>query len=330
MDEQSSSPVPSENNRTITVPVEQVVVDGERRPINKAKVAELKRSISSVGLLNPITVMVGKGEDGKETVRLVAGGHRLQAKIELGSATIQCTVLECDEALRFELAEIDEIFIRNDPSPAKHALLTGRRAEIIRELAVQEGTLSQNATASKQSQRRTGEITGPDSGSVRDHAEKTGESKDKVQRSRNRFEMIGRSILTTIVGTSLDKGIQLDALAKLPKEKQFELAKRASEGAAVLARATTGKPKPKPPQLVTPIDVGNALAEFVRWKNKYSGLEVMEGLTEQISEIREALSDALEGEEEDKDVEGEELGFEQGEASPKKRKKGNWWGRKGD
>ena len=60
MNEQPSSPAPSmkgiENNFLITVPVGQVVVEGERRTINEAKVAELMESIQSVGVLNPIVV----------------------------------------------------------------------------------------------------------------------------------------------------------------------------------------------------------------------------------------------------------------------------------
>jgi hypothetical protein len=53
-----------ENSKTITVPIGQIVVDGERRPINRAKLAELMESIRSVGMLNPI-VVVRRGEDGK-------------------------------------------------------------------------------------------------------------------------------------------------------------------------------------------------------------------------------------------------------------------------
>src|SRR6478672_1374932 len=100
--------------------------------------------------------------ENKENFELVAGFHRLEAMTRLGIATIQCTVLECDDALRVELAEIDENFIRSDPSPAEHALLTGRRREIIRALADQQGTLSQDETASRQAKRRAGQKTGPD------------------------------------------------------------------------------------------------------------------------------------------------------------------------
>ena len=70
---------------------------------------------------------------------MVAGGHRLEAFKRLRLPTIQCTVLARDEALRVELAEIDENIIRHNPSPAEHAILTRRRSEIIKELAAQKG-----------------------------------------------------------------------------------------------------------------------------------------------------------------------------------------------
>jgi len=136
--------------------------------------------------------------ESKGKFRLIAGRHRLDAAKRLGHATIPSTVLEYEDALRLELAEIDENLIHKDLSPAEHARLTGRRAEIIRQLAMQNGTVSQTATPSRQSQRRAGTETGYDPGSVRDHAVRFGESKDRVQRSKKRFESLGFSVGTGI------------------------------------------------------------------------------------------------------------------------------------
>ena len=71
---------------------------------------------------------------GEEEDALVAGQHRLVAIKQLGIPTIRCTFLDWDDALAVELAEIDENFIRHDLSPARHALMTERRSEIIEEL----------------------------------------------------------------------------------------------------------------------------------------------------------------------------------------------------
>jgi hypothetical protein len=49
---------------------------------------------------------------------------------------------------------------------------------------------------------------------TKDTAEKTGQSERKVQREAPRGEEIGTDALSKVVGTSLDKGEELDALAQ--------------------------------------------------------------------------------------------------------------------
>lgn len=188
-------------------------------------------SIWSNGLLNPIVVMRPE-EVGCDTVRLVEGLQRLEAIKRLGFLTIQCTVLECKEALKIEVAEIDEKFLRNDLSAAEHALLTGQRSEIMRELAA----VSQCARSSKQAFRRDGKETGQHVASVKDQAKRTGESADKVQCSKKRYEILGSRLLYKIVGTTLDSCGELDALAQLPEAERVELANRAASGKRVTAR----------------------------------------------------------------------------------------------
>jgi ParB-like chromosome segregation protein Spo0J len=273
-----------ENNKTITVPIGQVVVDGERRPINEAKVAELMESIRTVGILNPI-VVVRKGKNG---FRLVAGLHRREAMKRLGFASIQCTVLEHNDVLRIELAEIDENITRHNPGAAEHALLTVRRGEIIKELAQQSGTLSQATTSSNQALRRAGQRTGPDVASVRDQASKTGETKDKIQRSKKRGGLL-RDVLSRVRGTSLDKGVELDALAKLPKAEREDLADRAASGEAVSARTAGRKPKPQSHHKFQGTPRQRALGQFAAWVDNYGHLEHLAGVQQQILEIKMAL-----------------------------------------
>jgi len=200
-----------------------------------------------------------------------------------GVRTIQCTVLEFAGTLRIALAEIDENIIRNNPTPAEHAILTQRRADIIQEL---EGMLSRFATASKQALRRAGQRPGY-AASVRDQAKKTGQSKDKIQRSRMRSGILG-GLLNKVVGTSLDKGTELDALAKLPEEEREDLADRAASGEAVSARTADHKPKPKPGRgTVTRRE--KALAELDAWDARYHDLEELKGYEKHVADIQVAL-----------------------------------------
>jgi ParB/RepB/Spo0J family partition protein len=284
-----------ENNKTITIPIGQLGVDGERRPINEAKVAELMESIRSVGNLNPIIVVVQKPEGGEENVRLVAGLHRLEAMKRLGITNIQCTVLDVHGVLRIKLAEIDENIIRNNPTPAEHAILTQRRADIIQELARLHGTLSQNATASKQALRRAGQRPGHDAASVRDQAKKTGQSKDKVQRSKKRSGILG-GLLNKVVGTSLDKGTELDALLNLPVAQREALANRAASGEVVSARTTDRKPRPKPDHKPKLTRLQKADAELDAWCEKYKDLKVIEEMGPHLMDIGYHFAAAIEEE----------------------------------
>lgn len=297
MNDQTDSPEPSEieANQVKVVRIDRIIVAAGRRPLDEYKIAELMDSIQDVGHLQPIPVVARKGDEQLE-LQLVGGWHRLEACKRLGRTTIQCTVLSYDDDLLVELAQIDENLIRNDPSPAEHADLTGRRKRIITQLAAQDGTLSQLATASKQSQRRAGQKTGPDTGSSRDQANKTGESKDRIQRSNKRFEALGSALLTSIVGTSLDTGVELDALAELPVQVRAELVKRATAGDAVSAkkelrranRRARGELEQSPVN-----DLEDAFRELYAWLGKYRNVLEVNGLGEHMTVFYSALFNAV-------------------------------------
>ncbi len=73
-------------------------------------------------------------------------------------------------------------------------------------------------------------------------AEVTGQSKRDINRNVARAEAIGDDLLR-LTGTSLDKGVELDALAKLPEPERKELIERAVAGEVVTARVA---PPPTP------------------------------------------------------------------------------------
>ena len=114
------------------LPIDNVVVETTRRPIDEAKVLELMASIQEVGLLNAVLIRTNR--------LLVAGAHRLEACKRLGWTTIPCKFFERSNKLRAELAEIDENLIRSNPGAAEHAVLTERRAQIIEALAAEPST----------------------------------------------------------------------------------------------------------------------------------------------------------------------------------------------
>jgi len=107
------------------IPTVEVKINPGRRTANPEHIKELAKSISEVGLLNPITI------DHRNV--LIAGLHRLEAAKLLDWPEIECTVSSL-EGLQAELAEIDENFIRNDLSPVEYGELLLRRKAIYESL----------------------------------------------------------------------------------------------------------------------------------------------------------------------------------------------------
>ncbi len=103
------------------IEIGEVKVTPGRREAKEKHVHELADSISSVGLLNPITV--------DRSYTLIAGLHRLEAVKLLGWTEIECTVSTL-EGLQAELAEIDENLIRHELNYLDEGEQLTRRKEI--------------------------------------------------------------------------------------------------------------------------------------------------------------------------------------------------------
>ncbi len=103
------------------IAISEIRINPGRREADPKHVAELAKSISEVGLLNPITI--------DREHALIAGLHRLEATRLLGRTEIECTVSSLN-GLRAELAEIDENFVRADLTTLEYGDLLLRRKEI--------------------------------------------------------------------------------------------------------------------------------------------------------------------------------------------------------
>jgi len=108
------------------IKIDEVKVGTRKRKLDEERVRELAESIRELGLLQPI----GIRDDGT----LVFGWHRLEACKLLGWDEIEATVVSAEDALRGELAEIDENLIRNDLTALERAEHLARRKEIYEQL----------------------------------------------------------------------------------------------------------------------------------------------------------------------------------------------------
>ena len=211
--------------------IDTIAIPDRLRLMCPNTIEELAASFAEVGLLNPITVR--PNEDGGGYI-LVAGRHRWLAAQRCEWKTIHCIVKRDLDADKAELAEIDENLIRAELSPAERALHVDRRKAIYEKLHPETKHGGDRKSAkTKKSSRQVGDLK---KRFTKDTAGKTGQSERSVQRDASRGENV--AVLPDIVGTSLDQGAEIDALAKLPVDEQRELAARARSGEKVSAKQT--------------------------------------------------------------------------------------------
>ena len=226
----------SKSLRRSIVLIDDVWISPSRRAVDGAAVDRLIDSIREVGLLNPITVRIADNvvdpEDGQisDVTALVAGRHRLEAMRRLGADRIDCFFLDVDD-IHAELAEIDENLVRANLTPAQEAAAVTRRKSIYE-------TLHPETKATKDG----GTFRGNQHGEVSDNlsftratADATGKDRRTIERAAARGKELGDD-LKAIVGTSLDKGAELDALAKMGNDERAPLIARAKAGETVSAR----------------------------------------------------------------------------------------------
>ncbi len=158
------------------IAINEIKVNPGRREADLTGINELARSISEVGLLNPITI------DPDHT--LIAGLHRLEAAKRLGWTEIECTVCGL-EGLQAELAEIDENVVRTALSTIEYGELLERRREIYESLYPEtKAGLSQAAGMNRAIGKNVSDKMSPTSKSfARDTAGKLGVSVRTVERT---------------------------------------------------------------------------------------------------------------------------------------------------
>lgn len=112
-----------------------------------------------------------------------------------------------------ELAEIDENLLRAELSPAQRAAAVARRKEIWEVMHPTE--LSPESGINSRRPGRPAEF-------ATDTAKATGENPKRTREHLARAEALGPD-LHAVVGTSLDKGVELDALKELSPDERREL-----------------------------------------------------------------------------------------------------------
>jgi hypothetical protein len=214
----------SETNTTKIIDIADIVVPAKRlRALQPDKVNALAESMQAPqGLLQAIGVRPYPAPP----YCIIFGVHRLEAAKMLGWATIAATVLNGIDADQAELVEIDENLCRAELGPAEEAAhLAARKAIYLR--------LYPETRRGGDRSKSQDETLVP--AFLDDTATKTGKGRATVARKTARGERIND--VKSLAGTSLDTGIELDALSKLSKSEQYELIARAKAGEQISAAA---------------------------------------------------------------------------------------------
>ncbi|MFA4974930.1 MAG: ParB N-terminal domain-containing protein [bacterium] len=212
--------------KTELIDVDAIKVPLHRRQLSESAVASMMESIRNLGMRTPITVRM-LDEEATSEPELVTGGHRLEAAKRLGWERIECFVVEHESDALARLWEIDENLIRHALSPAQEAAAIAERKAIYEEL---------HPETKHGGDRKSDQVRNLQSCSfVESTAEATGKHASTVSRAAARGEALGSDI-DAVVGTSLDKGVELDALAKMAPEERAPIIERAKAGEKVSAR----------------------------------------------------------------------------------------------
>ncbi len=223
--------------------IKTIQVREGRLPINEGSVKSLMASIKEVGVVEPIIVCEPRQQLG---IYLVAGANRLEACKRLKHKTIPSRIIRGNtpEIQRWcKLAEIDENLVRRELSAAQRSkLIAQRKAVYIEE---HPETKHGGAPGKKGGGKQKGKDPNLRS-FVKDTVKKTGRSKAAVERDARRGEKLEADILDRVQGTSLDKGVELDALIDMKPEAREVLISQAIAGKDVSAVEESEKAKPTP------------------------------------------------------------------------------------
>lgn len=260
------------------VELARLVASAQPRPLVTEAVDKLASSIRDVGLIQPITVRqcsIMSGGLAGQGFQVVAGHHRVAACRALGWTEIDAIVIEAGEHLQAELIEIDENLCRSELTAAQRSKAVKRRREIwealhpVSKIAVGQVVPPQSPSSMARPQEKA---------FAAETAAITGESKRDVNRHLARAEALGDD-LDKVTGTSLDKGVELDALKAMQPEQRAPLIERAQAGEKVSARDTS---KPASPILTPSMRLQMALMHGIGRALESAGVKTAEELVAQI------------------------------------------------
>lgn len=269
----------------------KLVASEQPRPLITEAVDKLACSIRDVGLIQPITVRqcsIMSGGLAGQGFQVVAGHHRVAACRALGWAEIDAIVIEAGEHLQAELIEIDENLCRSELTNSQRAKAIKRRKEIWEALhPVKRAPVCDENNSGHSSPTIPERSAGRPKEFAAETAAVTGEAKRTINQHLARAEALGDD-LDKVTGTSLDKGVELDALKAMTPEQRAPLIERAQAGEKVSARPAPAQ-QPVAPHTTTSLIA--ALQSTMQYLLDSTGCDTVTGAVTLILSTFEAEND---------------------------------------
>ncbi|MEI9982630.1 MAG: ParB N-terminal domain-containing protein [Aliidongia sp.] len=269
----TNTPTQRPPRRADAIFIDAIHVPSRHRKIIPAKVDAMVESMNMLGLRTPISIYEGEYLDADSMAVtgaiLIAGAHRLAAAKAMGWETIDAHWHDPDK-IDVELWEIHENLYRAELTPAQVAEHTARAKGLwqLKQLKQSIETGDRISATSLSDGRKAGPQHAE--GFAAETAKATGRAKSTINEAARRGERIASELLQDVVGTKIDKGVELDALAALPAAQQRSVIDQVMSGEAKSVRAavhSVGVVKspaaiepPEPP--AEPESVPTALAPF--------------------------------------------------------------------
>jgi ParB-like chromosome segregation protein Spo0J len=221
----------TERIRIEEISLDKIRVGAPRRVLEQAKVDAIADSMHRIGLQTPITVY----QIDNDEFELGVGLHRHAAAKSLSWPKILCRVVQMDDLSR-QLWEIDENLCRAELNGLERGEHLAARKRIYEQKYPETRNVNERGGPGR------GHKTVAESAPVSftaDTATKTGLSERTIQQSIRRAENIVPQVRDVIrdMPEIADKGVELDALAKVPPERQAAVVATVKSGDAPNVRA---------------------------------------------------------------------------------------------
>jgi ParB family chromosome partitioning protein len=213
------------------ISLDKIKIASRRRVLDQAKVDAIADSMDRIGLQTPITVHKADNDE----FELGAGLHRHAAAKSLSWTKILCRVVQMDDLSR-QLWEIDENLCRAELNELERGEHLAARKKIYEQLYPETRNVNERGGPGR------GNKTTAESAPVsftHDTASRTGLSERTIQQSIHRAEHIVPEVRDAVrdIPEIAEKGVELDALAKLPPALQAVVVAKVKRGDAPNIRA---------------------------------------------------------------------------------------------